>query len=179
MNRLVNCRLTRLVCVLLVGVLSSLALGLKGIDAQEDKIEEHRVLLETSVVLNSSGPTVAFTMTNNSTANIPSIEAGRDPSRIVVIKPDGQEVEDYHIADPAPGVPQLTLKPKESITSKRNIFELFGALQLKTPGRYGVYWKLSQRNNGQLIEYKSNVVPIIREKGTPVYNPVTGRNEPE
>jgi hypothetical protein len=165
--------------------LNAIVIGSFSFAANDNKKEsapkpEDAVSLTVSAVLNAPGPTLAFTITNNTKLLVPSIEAGQDPSRIIVVKPTGEEVTDFFIAGPPrPGTQRPMLTPTQSRTSNRNVFELFGKMQLKEPGIYRVYWKFLQKQGNAVVEHRSNEIPILREAGTPVFNPFTGRPEPE
>ena len=138
------------------------------------------IVLSVAAVLNEPGPTVAFTVTNKGKTDIPDLEPGQDPSRVFVVKPNGEEVKfGFSAGPPAPGTKPRVVAPNESKTYKMNVFVLFGMLNLKDAGVYRLYWARSQQQGDSVVIYKSNEIPILREPGTPTYNPSTGAADPE
>jgi hypothetical protein len=134
------------------------------------------ILLRTAVVLNSTGPTVAFTMTNNSKAPIPALRVLQFPSRLVIVKPDGTKVEDSGVAGPPPPntkVPMLA-PGKTTEPDKIDIYEWFSVENLKEPGIYRVYRIVLSKQGEKIVEYKSNEVLILWEAGTAAIDPRTG-----
>ena len=124
---------------------------------------------------------MAFTVTNNSKTDVNIVEVGVHPARIVIIKPNGEKFEDFSVADPAPGEILPTVKPSQSKTWKLDISRLLVVTdRFKEPGIYRIYWTYFHRKSRDtVIAYKSNEVLVLREKGTPVIDPATGRPVPE
>lgn len=105
--------------------------------ARTDPIQENSLTLSLAAVLNTQGPTLAFTIINNSKTDIPLLEVGQDPCRVVVVKPNGEEAEFFFSAGPRRSNTEAPkIAPGQSVTQKINVFEMFGTMRLKEPGLY-------------------------------------------
>lgn len=168
-------------------LLTSIMVGAGGfalvadvLKAEPTKEDKPAISLSIAAVLNAPGPTFTFTMTNNSDKDVPYYAAGAYPSIIAIVTPGGKEEERFILAGrPGPDFKQPMLKPGESMSRKENIFELFGTMRFKSPGTYRLYWRLGRTQDGAGVQYKSNEIPIIREKGTPIFHSAHGIALPE
>lgn len=172
-------------CRVFICISAALATAL-AVAAQEGAAPDKKaekvaaVSLDATVVLAKSGPTLAFTMTNNSGAPVEAWGVSTDPNRIVIVTPEGAEVERFSSVGLVPGAAVPTIAPAESRTWQVDVSNfLVTTNKFTKPGTYKIHWKyLHREGNGPLVVYKSNVIPILREKDTPVISPFTGRVVP-
>lgn len=130
--------------------------------AQKDTIE-----LQVATVLDAPGTTLAFTISNNTDKDFYTSTFAGTWNRIVVMKPDGEEVEIFDkVMEAEPNI----IKASQS---KTNIVQMSELLSLpyfegkfSAPGIYRIYWKL--RDITKESEFiRSNEVLLLKQAAKP------------
>lgn len=118
------------------------------------------ITLQVAVVATaeSSGPWLAFTVTNHSTEPLEIIGPNDDPYRFLITKPDGSKFEDFSVIDG--GGPRPTIAAGESKTWNMNAREILEPY--KGWGLFRLMWQMSQWKGKELVTYKSNEVLLLR-----------------
>lgn len=147
----------------------------------EPESAKSTILLNISVVLATTGPTLAFTATNQTNAEVHIADVAVNDTAILITKPNGELFVYSASASPVPGVPIPVLKPSETKTWKVNISDLLVVTdRFREPGIYRLSWVYGDKQlGGKTVTYKSNEIPFLREKDTPVIDPATGRPVPQ
>ncbi|OGF50603.1 MAG: hypothetical protein A2044_00985 [Candidatus Firestonebacteria bacterium GWA2_43_8] len=120
------------------------------------------VRTELGVSLSEDPLTIVFIVENNSKNELKMSPLGTSDSRIVLIKPDGTEVELFAWAEVTKFI---IVKPGESFTQKMPLERIFTSkalrlngkepFELNEKGKYNMYWKIG--------EVKSNQILILKE----------------
>jgi len=103
--------------------------------------------LQFAIELDSSPTKIICTLKNTGEVDVETTPLATCYNRIVLVKPDGQEVESFSWKN---FIKPVVIKPKEEKIFSGVLAHAFNLEDEKQPGTYRVYWKVYEVKSNEL-----------------------------